>query len=216
MMGSYTKHQRTPNWQPKQCNNSWIAYPSGVTTPDLSLVQARHKHCGARLTTEQKANQCQQSHWMELWLNKLSEILWDPLWQNANLQKTCGNNSSEVQERSVSPEGYGCKGYWTTPPVPTVSKCGAQCHWLRTRPHNNVTDKSAKAGQSAERGNVSHTRNHPGHTHWDHEVHAKPTTNANQTESGAGQSILQCRWKSSQLHELFQRQCSDTNTPTHT
>ena len=37
---------------------------------------------------------------------------------------------------------------------PTVSKCGAQCHWLRTKPHNNGTDKSAKAGQSAERGNT--------------------------------------------------------------
>ena len=77
-------------------------------------------------------------------------------------------------------------GYWTTPPLPAVSKCGPQCHWLRTRPHNNVTDKAAKAGQSAEWGNASHTRNHQGHTHWDHEVHARPTTNANQTESGAG------------------------------
>ena len=76
----------------------------------------------------------------------------------------------------------------TTPPLPTVSKCGTQCHWLRTRPHNNGTDKSTKAGLSVEWGNASHTRNHQGHTHWDHEVHARPPTNANQTESGAGQS----------------------------
>ena len=30
---------------------------------------------------------------------------------------------------------------------------------------NNGTDKSAKAGQSAERGNASHTGNHQGHMH---------------------------------------------------
>ena len=79
------------------------------------------------------------------------------------------------------------------PPLPTVSKCGAQCHWLRTKPHNNGTDKSAKAGQNAERGNASHTRNHQGHTHWDHEVHAnyKPPTNANQTENGAYFSAIE-------------------------
>ena len=80
----------------------------------------------------------------------------------------------------------------------TVSNCGAQCHRLRTRPHNNGTDKSAEVGQSAERGNASHTGNHQGHIHWDHEVHARPPTNANQTESGAGQSILHCRRKSPQ------------------
>ena len=31
--------------------------------------------------------------------------------------------------------------------------------------HNNGTDKSAKAGQSAERGSEGHTENHHGHTH---------------------------------------------------
>ena len=31
--------------------------------------------------------------------------------------------------------------------------------------HNNGTDKSAKAGQSAERGNEGDTENHHGHTH---------------------------------------------------
>ena len=98
-----------------------------------------------------------------------------------------------MQERSVNLESYGCKGYWTTPPLPTVLKHGTQCHWLWTGPHNNGTDKSTKAGLSVEWGNASHTRNHQGHTHWDHEVHARPPTNANQTESGAGQSILQCR-----------------------
>ena len=42
--------------QPKQCNNNWIVYPNGVTTPDLSSVQTRHRHCGALLTTEHQAN----------------------------------------------------------------------------------------------------------------------------------------------------------------
>ena len=38
-------------------------------------------------------------------------------------------------------------------------------HVFVNRPHKNVTDKSAKAGQSAEQGNASHTGNHQGHTH---------------------------------------------------
>ena len=43
---------------------------NSVTTPDLSSTQTRHKHCGARLTTEQQANQSHQSHLMELWFNE--------------------------------------------------------------------------------------------------------------------------------------------------
>ena len=57
-------------------------------------------------------------------------------------------------------------------------------------------DRVQNDGQSAERGNVSYTRNHRGHRHRDHAVHARPPTNANQTESGTGQSIAQCRQKS--------------------
>ena len=72
--GLIQKHQRTLRRQLKQCNN-WIVYPSGVTTPDLSSVQTRHKHCGACLRTEQQANQCQQSCLMEQSL----EIPRDPL-----------------------------------------------------------------------------------------------------------------------------------------
>ena len=53
----------------------------------------------------------------------------------------------------------------TTTPLPAVSKCGAQRHRLPTRPLNSGTDKSAKAGQNAERGNASRTQNHQEHTH---------------------------------------------------
>ena len=77
------------------------------------------------------------------------------------------------------------------PPLPTVSKYGAHCHWLWTRHHSNCTDKSAEAWQSAEWGKESHTVNHQGHAHWDHEVHARHPTNANQ-------SMLQCHRKSPQ------------------
>ena len=45
---------------------------------------------------------------------------------------------------------------------------------------------------------MGHTGNHQGQTHWEREVHARPPANANQTESGAGQIILQCRQKSPQ------------------
>ena len=68
MTGSYTKHQRTPRRQLKQCNR--IVYPDGVTTPDHLSVETRHAHCDARLTTEQQANEYQQSHLLELWLNE--------------------------------------------------------------------------------------------------------------------------------------------------
>ena len=43
--------------------------------------------------------------------------------------------------------------------------------------------------------NKRHTANHQGHTHWDHVVHARSPTNANQTESGTGHSILHCHQK---------------------
>ena len=94
MTGSYTKHQRTPRRQLTQCNNVWIVYPSSVTTPDLSSIHTRHKHCGAHFTTEQQANQwqCQQSHLMELWLNE--QVIWDTLgstltecWPTVNMWK---------------------------------------------------------------------------------------------------------------------------------
>ena len=163
-MGSYTKHQGNPRNQLEQCNKWMEACPSGVTARDLSSIQTRHNHCGTLLTTKQQANRCQQSHLMPLWSN--GEVIWDtwdPLWQNVDLQKTCGKNSTEVQEMSISPDGYGCKGYWTTPPLSTVSNYGVQCHWLWTKPHNYGTiDKSAKAGQSAERGNASYTGNPQG------------------------------------------------------
>ena len=42
--------------------------------------------------------------------NKSFEKPLGPLRQNADLQTTCGNNT-EVQERPVSPEGYGSKGH---------------------------------------------------------------------------------------------------------
>ena len=45
--GLYTKHLRTPRRQPKQCNNNWKVYSSGVMTPDLSSIQRGHKHCGS-------------------------------------------------------------------------------------------------------------------------------------------------------------------------
>ena len=73
--------------------------------------------------------------------------------QNADLQKTRGNNSIEVQERVFSPERHLFLQYQSV----------VLSHWLRTRPHNG-TDKSVKAGQSAKRGNASHTGNHQRYT----------------------------------------------------
>ena len=96
MTGSHTKHQGTPRRQPKHCNNNWIAYPCGVTTPDLSSVQTRQKHCGALLTTEQQANQCQQLHLMELWLNE--QVMSDTLGSTLTLSiKVRHEDSAEVE-----------------------------------------------------------------------------------------------------------------------
>ena len=48
--------------------------------------------------------------------------------QNADLQ-TCENNSTEVQERPVSPEGLAAKGIEQRHLfLLAVSECGAQCH----------------------------------------------------------------------------------------
>ena len=156
-----------------------------------SLVNPKAQPCGALLTTVQQAKRCSSTERT----NRLRYLGVQFNWMRL---QTCGNNSTERQERSVSPEGYGCKcnGYWTTPPLPTASMCAAQCHWLRTRPHNNGADKCAKAGQSAERGNASHTGNHQGHTHWDHEIHARRPTNAIQKKCGVCQNILKGRRKS--------------------
>ena len=42
--GLIYKTSKDSRRQPKQCNNNWIVYPSGVTTPDLSSIQTRSKH----------------------------------------------------------------------------------------------------------------------------------------------------------------------------
>ena len=204
--GSYTTHQRICIWahycaaetvqQQLDSVSNWCHNTGSLISPD----KAQTFWC-KQSSRQTNGNASSHIWWSCGWTNKSSEIPWDPIWQNADLQKTCWNNSTEVQERSVSPESYGCKGYctmpplldvltwsygckgyWTMPPLLAVSKCGAQCHQLRNRPHNNGTYKSAKAGQSAEQGNASHTQNHQGHTQWDHEVHARPPTSANQTE----------------------------------
>ena len=123
---------------------------------------------------------------MELWSNE--QVIWDTLgstltecWPTENMWKQEHWSARKVYQswklwlQRVS--SWSCDqlttDWYPTPSLPTVSKYGAQCHWLRTRPAN-----------------------HQGHTHWDQEVHARPATNANQTEGGAGQSILQCRRKS--------------------
>ena len=178
-----TKQQGTPRRQPKQCNN-WTAYPSGVTTPELSSVQTRRKHCGECLTTEQQANQCQWSHLKELFVKRTSHLRYFGIhfdWMLTYRKHVSGNTVLTCK-----------KGLSVLKAA--VSKCDAHCHWLWTKPHNSG---SARA---QSRAILSHTGSNQGHIHWDHEVHAtfaRPSTNANQTEGGAGQSILQCCRKSS-------------------
>ena len=46
--------------------------------------------------------------------NKSPERPRRPLQHNADPQTTHGNNSTEVLEMPVSPEGYGCKGHRTS------------------------------------------------------------------------------------------------------
>ena len=101
---------------------------SNVMTPDLSSIQTRHKHCGAHLTTEQQANQCQQSHLMELRLNE--QVIWDTLgstltecWPTENMWK---QQHWSVRKVCQSWKLWLQRLYWTMPPLPTVSKCGAQ------------------------------------------------------------------------------------------
>ena len=75
----------------------------------------------------------------------------------------------KVQERPVSLEHYGCNGYRTLPPLPTVSaEYGVQCHRLWTRPHNNGKDKSVKAKCSAEWGNENYVKSQQARNAHDH------------------------------------------------
>ena len=81
----------------------------------------------------------------------------------------------------------------------TAPKCKKSLSALKARLQrvlNNAT--SSNCIKVWWRGNASHTGNHQGHTHWDHEVHARPPTNTNQTSSWAGQSTCQYRRKSPQ------------------
>ena len=78
--------------------------------------------------------------------------------QNADIQTT---PYSVETRRDFGPQGYMAeKGIEEHYSFPTVPKCHALCHWLWTRPHSNGTDNLAKAGQSAEQANESHTGNH--------------------------------------------------------
>ena len=170
-------------------------------TPNLlwPSFQTRYKHCGALLTTEQQANQCQKSHLMELWQNE--KVIWDTF--ASTLTECWPSKSMWKQQHWSARKVYQSWRLWLQRVLNTTTssyfiKVWAQCHWLWTWSHNNGMGKSAKAGQSAERGNASHTGNHQGHTHWEHQVHARPPTNANQTVSGAVQSMLQCHQKSPQ------------------
>ena len=146
----YTKHQRTPRKQPKQCNN-WIVYPRGIMIPDLSSIPTRHKQQSNRETSA-------SSHiwWSCGWMTKSSEIPWYPLCQNADLQKTCGNKSARKVCQSRRPWLQRVLNNATSSYCIKVWCSGS----LWTRPHNNGTDKSAKAGQSAEQSNASHTQNY--------------------------------------------------------
>ena len=109
-----------------------------------------------------------------------------PFCENGDLQTTCGSNNAEVQEKACHSWRLRLQRVLNNATSSDSTKVCAQCHPLWAKLHNNGTDISAKAGQSAERGNASHTEDHQGHTHWDHAVHAGPPTSANQTESAAG------------------------------
>ena len=113
--------------------SQWYHDKWSLISPD----KAQTLRCTLNNRASGKQNASSHIWWSCGRTNKSSEITLDPPWQNADLQKTCGNDSTEVQERSLRPGGYGCKGFWTTLSPPTVSTCGAQYHWLRTRPHNN-------------------------------------------------------------------------------
>ena len=158
-----------------------------MTTPDLSSIHTRHKHCGARLTTEQQANQCQQSYLMELWLNE--QVIWDALgstltecWPTVNMWKQQRWSARKIcqswrlwLQREERTSSYSIK-VWCSVSLITDQASQQQTNLL----------KLDRVQNEAMRVILGTTKD----THWDHEVHAKPSTNANQTESEAGQSII--------------------------
>ena len=80
----------------------------------------------------------------------------------------------------------GCVYYNVLYNLHLYNDCVKRWAWLQWKPDRvlNVTNYR----QRAEQGNVSHAGNHQRHTHY--VVHAKTPNNTNQTESGAGQSII--------------------------
>ena len=57
----------------------------------------------------------------------------------------------QVQQRTVRTESQVCKRHRTTSPVPGVSECDTQHHWLRSGSHNPVTVQPADTQQGASK-----------------------------------------------------------------
>lgn len=117
--------------------------------------------------------------WSCGWTNEPSQVPWEPLWQNADLQTICMTTTVLRCRKALSVlKAVSVRRVSNDVTLFVVLECGTQWHWQWSRPHSNVTDKSAEAGQSAKWGYEHHTGNHYGHTCWDQMVHARPPTNA--------------------------------------
>ena len=101
--------------------------------------------------------------------NESSETPRDPLWQNADISYSQQHSSARKVRQ---PWRQRLQRLLNNISSYCIKVCCSVSLW--TKPQNNGTDKSAKAGQCTEWGHVSHNWNHQGHTHWDHEVHARP------------------------------------------
>ena len=67
-------------------------------------------------------------------MNEPCDIPSESFGQNVKLQAACGNNSTAVKDKAVSPEGWGDKGHWIMPPLPASSEHGVSvADWARSQ-----------------------------------------------------------------------------------
>ena len=142
-------YQGTPRRQPKQCNNPvnciYIITEEIKEKQQVGIKFANFQQLpssrGLFFTTEwvdrhkivahfwqQSSRQTDvSSHiWWCEWTRHMRYpgICFDRMLTYRHVETT----ALQCMKGSVSPEGNGCKWYWTMPPLPAVSKSGAQCH----------------------------------------------------------------------------------------
>ena len=148
-----------------------------LVTLKISSIQSRFK------ITEQQIKYRQLSYVMELYWNKRN--MWN-IFGSASTEHWPTNKMLKQQLISVLSKAI-CSCCITHSPLLSVTKdyAAQPCH-----------RQICQTGQSANRGEESHTENHKGHVDWDRAIHVWSPTDTSNTERGIGHSTFECCRKS--------------------